>query len=99
MTDDPEIEVVEVGERRRFEIRRGGEPVGLATYRDGDGRRTFVHTEIDPAHEGQGLGSELVRRALDATREQQLQVVPRCPFVARFIERHAEYADLLAGRE
>lgn len=94
-----EFEVVDDPERRRFELRRGDEVLGVATYRDDDRRRTFVHTEIDPAHEGQGLGSELVRRALDHARANQLEVVATCPFVARFIQQEPGYAELVAADE
>ena len=47
----------------------------------------------------QGLGSELVRAALDDIRTRGLEIVPRCPFVRRYLERHPEYADLVADPE
>ncbi len=49
-------------------------------------------------HEGQGLGSKLARFALDDTRRQHLKVVPTCPFIAKFIQGHAEYQDLVVGQ-
>ena len=54
----------------------------------------FVHTEVDDAFEGQGVGSLLVRQALDSVRGEGLRVVAQCPFVKAWIERHPEYADL-----
>jgi len=54
------------------------------------------HAEVPSALEGRGLGSKLVRATLDQVRSEGLKVVPRCSFVAAFIRRHAEYADLLA---
>jgi predicted GNAT family acetyltransferase len=96
MTTD-EIEVRHVPERHRFEILLGGERAGLSTYRDADGRRVFIHTEIDSAREGQGLGGKLIRAALDATRADGLTVEPQCPFVRSFIDRHPDYADLVAA--
>lgn len=56
----------------------------------------FTHTEVPEALEGQGVGSTLVRGALDDVRAQGLQVVPICPFVAAFIRRHREYIDLVS---
>ena len=53
------------------------------------------HTEVDEGHEGQGLGAELVRGALDAIRASGRTVIPTCPFTAAFIHRHPEYADLV----
>lgn len=96
MTDD-EIAVRQVPEQHRFEISLGGEHAGYLRYRDEDGRRVFVHTEIDAAREGHGLGAKLVREALDRTRAEGLVVVVECPFVKQFIERHPDYADLVAA--
>ena len=95
MAQAPEVAVRKVPEQRRFEIFVGEARVGLATYRDEAGRRVFEHTETDPAHQDQGLAGELVRAALDETRAEGLRVVPQCPYVAEFIDRHPEYGDLV----
>ncbi len=81
---------------RRYEIRVGETRAGLAVYRDEPGRRVFTHTEVDPAFEGRGLGSRLAAFALDDTRAEGLRVVPVCPFIAAYIERHPQYADLVS---
>jgi len=67
----------------------------IAYTRDGD-VVTMFHTEVDPELEGRGIGSELVRQALDDVRAQGLRVVPSCPFVAAYIEAHPAYADLVS---
>ena len=85
------IEVVEIPEKNRFEIRVDGEVAGHAEYARKGNRVIFTHTEIDPAREGQGLGSKLAAGALDAVRADGHPVVPLCPFVAAYIERHPEY--------
>ena len=54
-----------------------------------------AHTEIDERREGEGLGSELVRGALDAVRASGKTVIPSCPFTAAYIQRHPEYVDLV----
>ena len=64
-------------------------------FEDGD-VVTFPHTEVFDEFEGQGLASELVTGALDDIRAQGKKVVATCPYVARFIEKHPDYADLLA---
>jgi hypothetical protein len=70
--------------------------VGLADYRrDGD-VVILPHTEIDAARRGQGLGDVLVRGVLDHVRATGAKVVPACWFVADYVERHPEDADLLA---
>ena len=79
----------------RFEIHDEGKLAGFAQYVRRPGRIFFVHTEIDPAFEGRGLGSRLAAGALDAARATGERVVPLCPFIAQYIERHREYADLV----
>lgn len=64
-------------------------------YKLADGVITFVHTEVPNALAGRGVGSKLVKGALDQVRAAGLRVVPRCPFVKAYIERHPDYADLL----
>ncbi|HVV76282.1 MAG TPA: GNAT family N-acetyltransferase [Mycobacteriales bacterium] len=81
--------------RHRFEISVEGEAAGFTTYRDHEQVRTFVHTEVDPSFEGRGIGGRLIRAALDQTRADGMRVEPECPFVRAFIEKHAEYADLV----
>jgi predicted GNAT family acetyltransferase len=88
-------DVVDNPDRSRFEIAVDGKPAGLATYRLRPGVITFLHTEIDDAYEGQGLGGKLVRAALDSARQRGLRVIPSCPFVKSWIERHPDYADLV----
>jgi uncharacterized protein len=89
-------EVVDNRERARYEIRADGENVGSTAYEiDDHGRVVFLHTEIDSAYEGEGLGGKLARGALDDARRQGKQVVTVCPFIAAYVRKHPEYADLL----
>jgi predicted GNAT family acetyltransferase len=88
--------VLDAAERSRFEIHVDGRLAGFAVYRLKDpGLIVFSHTEIDNAYEGQGLGSVLIRAALDAARGRGLAVRPDCPFVRGYIARHGEYLDLV----
>lgn len=57
---------------------------------------TFTHTEVPPELSGKGVGSALARGALENVRAQKLRVVAQCPFIAAFIGKHPEFADLLA---
>ena len=95
MADSGTIEVVDVPEKHRFEIRVDGRRAGHAEYsRKGD-RLIFTHTEVDDAYEGQGLGSKLAAGALDAARAGDHPVVPLCPFIVSYIDRHPEYDELV----
>lgn len=80
---------------RRFEAEVGGE-LAVAEYQRRDDNIIFTHTEVPEELEGQGVGGQLVRAALDHAREAGLHVVPACAFVAAYIDRHPEYQSLLA---
>ncbi|MET7771322.1 GNAT family N-acetyltransferase [Nocardia sp. NPDC005366] len=75
----------------RFEIFVDGAIAGYAEYQDTTSERGFVHAEIYPRYEGQGLGRTLVRSALDSSREQGYGILPLCPMVRHFVETHGEY--------
>jgi len=93
---DSEPTVLDVAESSRFEIRVDGRLAGLAQYHMKDpGLIVFTHTEIDDAYEGRGLGSTLIRAALDTARGRGLGVRPDCPFVRAYIGRHSDYLDLV----
>lgn len=80
---------------RRFEILVDDKVAGTAHYRVAPGLVIFVHTEVDPAYQGQGIGGKLARGALDQVRERGERVQAPCPFIAKFIADHPEYGDLL----
>ncbi|MGH2583765.1 MAG: GNAT family N-acetyltransferase [Dehalococcoidia bacterium] len=79
---------------QRYEARVDGELSIIQYSRDGD-RIVFVHTEVPPALEGRGIASTLARAALEDARARDLKVVPLCPFVRAYIQRHPEYLPLV----
>jgi uncharacterized protein len=83
-------------ERNRFEATIDGEVAGYAEYMIANKLIIFTHTEVDPQFEGQGVGSALVKQALEAVRaDGTREVMPLCPFVKMWIGRHPEYQDLV----
>lgn len=84
------VEVRDNTEERRFEAYVEGSLAGFSTYELNDKGISIMHTEVDDAFEGRGVGSVLVRAALDAVREEGLRVVAECPFVKAYVERHPE---------
>ncbi len=78
----------------RFELDLDG-GMAVAYYQLAPGVITFRHTEVPAELSGHGIGSELVRAALEAARTRGLKVVPKCPFVAAYMAKHPEFNDLL----
>ena len=85
-------------ERERYELRLGGELAGVLEYRGRGHDRALTHTEIFEGHEGQGLAKHLVKTVLDDLRNQNLRIVPICPYVKQFVEEHPEYLELIEPR-
>jgi uncharacterized protein len=89
LSDNPEL--------NRYEVRVDGELIGFAQYRIEDAEITIFHTEVDAAHQRQGVGSQLAKHALDDVRERGLELAPTCPFIAAYVRRHADlYLDVVA---
>lgn len=80
----------------RYVAEDDGQVVGLIEYRVvRDDRLVLVHTEVDDATEGQGVGSRLVKFTLEDLRASGRKIVPECPFVASYLDRHPEYQDVV----
>ena len=79
----------------RYELLIDGVRAGDLHYLPTRGAVVLVHTEITPELEGQGFGGRLIAGALEDLRTRELVIIPVCPFVRSYLERHPEYADLL----
>jgi uncharacterized protein len=82
----------------RYEMHVDGELAGLITYRRHDATISLLHTEIQPAFQGAHLAGHLARFALDDARQRGLAVLPFCPYVASWIRKHPDYADLVPAQ-
>jgi predicted GNAT family acetyltransferase len=78
----------------RYELNVDGH-IAATHYSVADGIITFAHTEVPPALGGKGIGSKLIKGALDQVRADGLKVIAQCPFVKSTIEKNPGYADLL----
>ena len=92
-----DVRVSDNSDEHRYEAFVDGELAGYIVYHSRPGRITLVHTEVDTAFEGRGVGSRLVAGALDDIRSRDLKVVPICPFVRGYIARHPAYTDLVVA--
>ena len=90
------VELVHNPELSRYEAWMDGELVGFAEYHREGSRVTLTHTEVDPAHEGRGIGSQIADFALTDIGAHGLELIPRCPFIAAHVRRHPDlYLDLV----
>ncbi|GAA0371228.1 GNAT family N-acetyltransferase [Micromonospora gifhornensis] len=89
--------VEENAAKHRYEILVDDALAGFTAYLPRGEALVFTHTEVDPAFQGMGVGSALMRGTLDQVRAQGQRIVPQCPFMAAFIKRHPEYADLVTS--
>lgn len=92
--DSSQLEVVDNIANSQFEIEYEG-AAAILQYMRGPTRVIYVHTSVPPELEGHGIAAALARHALEDARIRGLIVVPRCPYVRAYIDRHPEYADLL----
>ena len=93
--DGRPITVVDDPEQSAFTATVDGEVAGRAVYRLRGAAVVFTHTETEPSMQHQGIGNALAGRALDLVAASGRKVVPRCPFIASYIQGHPEYADLV----
>ena len=89
-----EVRIYHNQEKHRYEAVVDGKTAVLE-YRDAGGLRYYTHTEVPEALEGRGIGSRLAQTALDEAQAEPLSIVPLCPFVRNYIERHPQYKPLV----
>lgn len=96
MSEEQEnVRIWDDDENHRYALEVDGTLAGMAVYHLRGGRHFFVHTEVDDEFSGRGLGTRLVKTALDDVRDAGGSVVPLCPLFAAYIKRHPEYEDLV----
>jgi len=92
---DTPVQVTHNATARRYEAVVDGH-LSICEYEQAEGRMVFTHTVVPGELRGRGIAEKLVRAALADARTAGRKVVPACSYVAKFIERHQEFADLLA---
>ena len=93
MADEPEI--VDDKEQSRYEVRLGGETIAVADYVKQPGIVSFTHTETFDGHRGQGYAGRMIDRALRDARDEDLEAIPFCWFVAQYIGVHRKFLPLV----
>ena len=89
--------IIDAEAAQRYEARFEGELAGFIDYVVKSDRLVLIHTEVLPTHQGQGIGEQLVRFALDDARRRGLRVIVICHYVRAYVERHPETHDIVVG--
>lgn len=97
MSAGPDVQVFRNDENSRYEAHVDGRLAGFAEFLVTNEIVVFTHTEVEPVCEGKGIGSALARFAMDDMRARDVSVLPLCPFIKGWIERHREYVDIVYG--
>src|SRR2546423_9630255 len=92
MTDNP---ISRNEAANRFEAQIGEGKIAKIDYIQSSRKLNLIHTEVPKKFEGQGIGTKLVKAALDYAQATNLEVIPSCPFVAGYIRRHPEYLGIV----
>lgn len=98
MTENTTREAIDVRDDpdgSRFTAVVDGSVAGFVTYRHERDAVALLHTEVDPAYEGQGIGSRLVEGVLTQLRDRGTDVLPHCSFVRKYLQRHEEFLSLV----
>ena len=91
------IEHEEQKKKGAFYVDDNGDRVGELTYlRSGPGKITIDHTEVSEKFRGEGIGQDLVAAAVEMARENDLKIVPACPYAKKIIDETPAYKDVLA---
>jgi len=92
------IQQSEDGNQGNFYIEENEKQLALLTYKkSGDGVITIDHTEVDSNFRGKNIGEDLVAEAVKFARENNLKIVPTCPFAKKVIDDKPEFQDVLAN--
>jgi uncharacterized protein len=90
--------VVRNDAQHRYEVWYGDKLAGFTEFRERDHDTVFIHTEVDTEYSGKGLANILVRDAIDDVISRDRGIVPRCPFVKSWLDKHPDYDAHVVGK-
>lgn len=93
-----ETKVANNAEKNRYEVYYGGELAGFSEYQERDDETIFIHTEIDGAFSGKGLGSVLAKQAIEDVIARGRVIRPLCPFIKAYLDKHPDYDAHVIGK-
>ena len=64
-------------------------------YQKSEDKISLIHTEVPLALGGKGIANQLVKKVLEDIQQKGFKLVPLCPFVKKYIQRHPEWTSLV----
>lgn len=92
------MSTVKITENNRFELEVVGKIAFIEFDKIEPNILDLVHTEVPEELSGKGVGSKLVEGALNYCKENGLLVIPSCPFIKKFMDKHTQWNDLIAQK-
>ena len=89
-----DLNLIDNQDRKQYEVQAGDLIAKIEYIRTTD-KIYLTHTEVPISLEGLGIGSELVKMALEDIEKKDLTLIPLCPFVAGYIKNHPEWKRLV----
>lgn len=94
-TEIKDIPLIQNEAQQQFELHIDGQ-IALVAYMEKDNKYALVHTEVPEALEGRGIASILVTKVLTLIESQGRKIIPLCPYVKSFLQRHPEWERIVA---
>lgn len=91
-----DMTVIQNEEENRFEIDLG-DAIALLEYNIAGNNIIYTHTEVPPAHGGQGIAGKMAHEAMEYAKNNGLKVQALCPFVKKYVIEHPEYHEITWG--
>ncbi|MDR2907102.1 MAG: N-acetyltransferase [Bacteroidales bacterium] len=84
-------------EKGVFKAKNETVKMGEMTYVWVDKHKIIIdHTGVDPDFEGNGIGTQLIMKAVDFARDKNIKIMPHCPFAKKIFMKDKNIADVLA---
>ncbi len=91
-----EIRQIEDGTKGFFVASDDGKEAGRMNYTfAGNSKMIIDHTEVNDAYRGQNIGKKLLMKIVEFARQNNIKIIPLCPFAKSVFDRTESIRDVL----
>lgn len=91
-----EIQLTEGARKGSTIAKEKGKIVGRMTFTIPSDEYIIIdHTEIEPLHNGKGLGKKLLYKVVEMARERNIEILPTCPYAKKMFQKLTDIQDVL----